>query len=192
MRAVRTGGATPTELVLDIKVEAVDVAGVLVGAQVKRTRDALALILVLPRAKSLDEDLAKGDAIVDARDAVVVHRRVVPPADGQEDLLALRTAVGDVLLDRDAVADEVRLGGAVVVVRLGTAVGGKVDTGIFPGRVVLRRQVHKREGHVINRVRLAVRPEPVGGVAILALHAVLADPSAYTLMRPTANPPSRR
>ncbi len=139
------------------------------AVDVKRTRDALGGVLVLPGAEGLDEKIAKVDTALDGRDGVVIVGRVEVAADREKNLLVPGLAVGNVLLDGSAVADQVRLLASGRVVRLGAAVTGEVEAGIDAGRVGLGRLVDEGEGDVVDRVRVAVRPQAVGGVAVLSL-----------------------
>ena len=150
---------------LNVEIETVD-GHVLSLALVKGTRASPALIV---RTESLPQEIGKGLAILDGGDCVVVLVVVVDATNAEKNLDTTRLAVGDILLDVDAVVEQGRLDALLVVVVTSPAVVSEVSSGITR-RIILRSFVDEGQRDVVN-ASVAVVSQAV--TAILALRKAI-------------------
>ncbi len=147
---------------LEVKVETVH--GDVLVSVVEGTRDVVRRVV---RAKGLVQEVGKVLAIRRRRDGIVVGVGVVHAADAEDDLDALGLAVGDVLPQRLAVAEELGRVSILVLVGVGPAVRREVDAGILGlAGVVLRSQVDEADRGILD-ASVTVRPQLL--VVVLAL-----------------------
>ena len=100
-----------------------------------------AIVGRIVRSKGIKHEIRKLGALLDGGDGVVVSGGVLA-ADGQQNLLSQRLARLDVVPDKIAVLEELRLL-SLIPVDAGSAVGGEVGTRKVTAVPILGRQVHE-------------------------------------------------